>query len=736
MESLASVISDTVFRNEENNYSVIQVRSEGDEITVVGCLPAFSSGESVLFEGDWDEHPIYGKQFKAVRFSVQTPSSLQGIERYLSSGLIKGVGPSTARLIVQEFGKETLDIMMYQPERLMEIPGIGRIRYQQIVSSFSEQVATRRAMVFLQTYGISPQLSLKITKHYGDRTEQVVRSNPYQMIDDIEGIGFLTADRIAQSVGLSFSSEFRLQYGIKYVLMEASAAEGHTYLPKDTVVSRSCGLLSAPIEVIETNLQALLLKKDLISAFIGDTEAVFLAGVYAIEREIAARLVRHACGTPSGIQPDTIRKRILTFEKQEAIKFSKKQREAIEKAAASSLLVVTGGPGTGKTTIINCILYAMMNREQTMLAAPTGRAAKRMEETTGHEAKTIHRLLEYSGEAEQFVHDTGNPLPCQCLIIDEMSMVDIYLMRSLLRAVSPETQLILVGDADQLPSVGPGNILGDMLRTQVLPQVRLNEIFRQEKMSAIVTNAHRINHGEMPVLNQRGSDFFFENHSSADRAAQTIVQLCSRRLPDYLKVTDSPQNIQVLSPTKKGLCGVENLNRMLQNALNPRKSQQDEIIYGETVYRLGDKVIHTRNNYQLAWTAQNGEEGTGVFNGDIGFITCVNDDEKTLCVRYDDSRDVIYEYKQLEDLDLAYCLSVHKSQGGEFSAVVMPVVGGPPMLMTRNLFYTAMTRARKLVVLVGNLNAISSMVQNDYITRRYTSLYDQIVLYAGIQDNV
>lgn len=735
METLSSIISDTVFRNEENNYSVVQVRSQGDEVTVVGCLPALSPGEAVLFEGDWDEHPIYGKQFKANRFTIETPSSLQGIERYLSSGLIKGVGPTTARLIVQEFGKDTLDIMMYQPEKLMDIPGIGRVRYQQITTSFSEQVSTRRAMIFLQTYGISPQLSIKITKHYGDTTEKVVRSNPYQMIDDIDGVGFLTADKIAQTIGLSFDSEFRLQYGIKYVLIDASASEGHTYLPRDVAIQRASSLLGVSPQTTEPHLQTLLLSKKLTTTIIGDVEAIFVTGILSIEKEIALRLVRHACTTPDHIQVEKIRKSIKAYEKKENIQFSKNQREAIEQAATNSLLIITGGPGTGKTTIINCILYVLGHSDQTLLAAPTGRAAKRMEETTGHEAKTIHRLLEYSGEAEQFVHDADNLLDCRCLIVDEVSMVDIYLMRSLLRAINPETQLILVGDADQLPSVGPGNVLGDMLRSQSLPQVRLNEIFRQDKMSAIVTNAHRINHGEMPILNQKNSDFYFERKSSADQAANTIVQLCASRLPEYLKVSDGLQNIQVLSPTKKGLCGVENLNRLLQAALNPKSGDKGEIMYGETIFRVGDKVIHTRNNYRLEWLAQNGEEGTGVFNGDIGFVTQAHDDEKTLTVLYDDSRSVAYEYKQLEDLDLAYCLSVHKSQGGEFSAVVMPVIGGPPMLMTRNLFYTAMTRARKLVVLVGMQHAIETLVQNDHITRRYTSLFEHITQYAGAYEN-
>ncbi len=727
MEQLSTTITDTIYRNEENSYSVLEVQAGGEAATVIGSLPPFSPGETVVFEGVWSEHPIYGRQFKAEKFQLETPGSLRGIERYLSSGLIKGVGPATARMIVEAFGTDTLDVMTNHPERLMDIPGIGRVRYRQIRDSFMEQVTTRRAMVFLQTYGLSPLLSMKIIKQYGDRTEEALRRNPYQLIDDVDGVGFLTADRIAQSMGISAQSEFRLQYGLKFVLMEAASNEGHTYLPRETLLRRAQELLNASMDVLQIQLQALILSKDLSVCYSEDIEAVSLSRFLYTEKEIALRLIKQSRSAYKPIDQTAVKSRIRLFEQNEHIVFSARQKEAIELAASSGLLIITGGPGTGKTTIINCIIFVFQSGDQVFLAAPTGRAAKRMTEATGHEAKTIHRLLEFGGEEDQFQHDIDNPLDCSCLIIDEASMIDIYLMRSLLRAISPDTQLIFVGDADQLPSVGPGNVLGDMLKSGILPNVFLNEIFRQEKESAIVMNAHRINHGQMPVFNQKGSDCFLERKQNGRETAEAIVDLCKTRLPAFLHIKDGVQQIQVLSPTRKGQCGVDSLNRMLQAALNPPSAEKHEIMFGDLIFREGDKVIHKKNNYRLAWLQDDGTEGEGVFNGDIGMVVEVNGEDKALSVRYDDNRTVEYEYRQLEDLDLAYCLSVHKSQGSEFSAVVMPAVGGPPMLMTRNLFYTAVTRARRLLVMVGFLKGIESMVNNDHITKRYTLLLDHLL---------
>lgn len=720
-EELRAVITGTHFRNPENGWSVLDARAGGDEVTIVGSLPELAPGESCVFTGQWVDHAQYGRQFKAATCSIQTPTSLRGIERYLGSGLIKGVGPSTARLIVQAFGPETLEILGEHPERLTEINGIGKTRYRQITESFQQQHALRRTMVFLQTYGMSTLLTEKISKRYRDRAEELIRANPYRLIEDIDGVGFLTADRIALSLGFPENGEARLQAGIKYALREFSLSMGHTYIPRPLLIRQAAEMLRAPEAQLEPCLQALLLTQQLAAQLVDEEEAIALPDAFACEREIARRLLSLSRASQQMMAPH-VKAQIKRFEQEKGIRFSPTQRNAVVAATQSGVLVITGGPGTGKTTLINCMLYVLGDEEQCLLAAPTGRAAKRMSEATGREAKTIHRLLEFSGEDGAFSRDEEEPLDCTCLVIDEMSMVDIYLMRSLLRAVKPGTRLILVGDRDQLPSVGPGNVLGDILKSERIPQVRLTEIFRQEETSMIVLNAHRINQGELPILNRKDGDFFFERQSGPQEAANSIVSLCQQRLPRFLKKSAERGTVQVLSPTKKGACGVIQLNRMLQAALNPPKEKKPELIFGETSYRLGDKVIHTRNNYQLAWRTDNGLEGEGVFNGDVGFITAIDTDSQRLDVLYDEERTVTYEYAQLEELELAYCLSVHKSQGSEFEAVVMPVVGGHHLLLNRNLFYTAVTRARSLVVLVGYEDAIAAMVRNNRQNRRYTLL--------------
>lgn len=720
---LRGTIVDTVFRNDENCWSVIELRSEGDIHTVVGCLPELSSGETCAFSGQWMEHPQYGRQFKAQACHIEVPTDLLGIERYLGSGLIKGVGPSTARRIVAAFGKDTLEILGEHPERLQEISGIGKKRGSMIAESYAEQYQLRRTMVFLQTYGLSIALSNKIGKAYKERAEEIIRADPYRLIEDIEGVGFRTADRIALSLGFPKDGDRRLSAGIKHLLQEFTFAQGHTYVPRQMLTQRAAELLSAQPEQIDRCLDSLLLSGQLIVETLAE-EDVFTPDAYACEKEIASRLTRLASFSQQ-MMGEPVQSQISAFERERGIRFSQTQRDAVLRATQSGLLVITGGPGTGKTTLLNCILHILSQGEDNcLLAAPTGRAAKRMSEATGKEAKTIHRLLEFSGEEGHFSRDQDNPLDCSCLVVDEMSMVDVYLMRSLLRAVTPGTRLILVGDSDQLPSVGPGNVLSDILASSCVPQVRLKEIFRQEDHSTIVLNAHRVNEGELPLLNSKGGDFFFQKQASAEQVAQTIVQLCAERLPRYLK--EDSLSIQVLAPTKKGVAGVLQLNRLLQEALNPAKEGVPEIQQGETRYRLHDKVIHTRNNYQLRWEQPDGSEGEGVFNGDMGRVVEVDRDDACLWVEYEDKRRVCYDSGQLEELELAYCLSVHKSQGSEFEAVVMPVTGGPPMLLTRNLFYTAITRARRLVTLVGYEEAIASMVRNNYHSRRYTRLCQRL----------
>lgn len=731
METIEVSILGTIYRNADNGYSVVMARMGRSEITVVGTLPELTQGEQAVMTGEWVEHPQYGRQLKCSACQLMQPTTLLGIERYLGSGLIHGVGPTTAKMIVRHFGEETLTILSEHPERLQEIPKMGKKRWKQIAEAFREQQTAREAMIFLQTYGVPSTLAVKISKLYGERTPEVIRQNPYRLCEDLEGVGFLTADRIGTALGIPPDSDGRIQSAMKYVLKDAAAAMGHVYLPRAELAKKASQLLRVDESLCQRQIDQLALYRDLVLRVDEeDNQQVYLPQFDSAEREVAQRL----CELMAALAPVKSRganKAIDRFEKSRGIQFSIRQREAIIKALETGVLVITGGPGTGKTTIINCIISLLAKEGEVVLCAPTGRAAKRMTEATGFEAKTIHRLLEYGGDEGTFARNQEDPIEGDCIIVDETSMVDLLLMRALLRAVEPGTRLLLVGDADQLPSVGAGNVLGDILQSGVVPHVRLTDIFRQSESSRIVLNAHRINHGEMPMLNGKGTDFFFERKEYFRDAAQSIVQLVTGRLPKFLgaepdNMADyAVRNIQVLAPAKKGECGVNILNTMLQSALNPPDPGKPQLTYGETVFRLGDKVMQTRNDYQIEWRREilgTWEDGAGVFNGDVGFITEVDVEEHSLTVLFDEEKEVVYQSAQLENLELAYALSVHKSQGSEFPAVVMPVVGGPPMLLTRNLFYTALTRARSLVVLVGREDVIRQMVENDHILGRYTSL--------------
>ena len=697
----------------------------------VGVMPALGAGEQVTFQGEWIEHPMYGRQIKVSGYEIVKPTTLIGIERYLASGLVAGVGPSTAKKLVETFGRDTLDVLQFNPDRLCEVPGIGKKRAEMITASFAEQVQMREAMVFLQGYGVTPALAVKIFKAYGDRVQAVLRHNPYRLVEDIQGVGFRTADRIAASLGIAPDSDHRLFAGLKYALQEAANGNGHTYLPRPELADQAIRLLGVPAQLVEVALDTLILGRELIAQEIGGQVAVYLPLFFTAEGEVAQRLRELLAAMPQHPFPDA-EKALERLEKRDGIAFHAQQREAVLLSVRSGMTVITGGPGTGKTTIINSILQLLGGDGDVALAAPTGRAAKRMTEATGVEARTLHRMLEYGGDEGRFARGESNPLEYDTLIVDEMSMVDIFLMRGLLRALLPGTRLIMVGDADQLPSVGAGNVLRDILHSGVVPSVRLTEIFRQDERSMIVVNAHRINGGEMPQLNAQGSDFFFERCEGPTKAAQTIVDLCETRLPGFLGV-DPVRQIQVLSPTKKGDCGVWALNALLQQRFNPKRPDAPERTYGETVFRVGDKVMQVRNNYTLCWQRRGPagwEQGEGVFNGDMGFITDIDEEERALVVCFEDERSATYEDNQLEELELAYCVSVHKSQGSEFPVVVMPVVGGPPMLLTRNLFYTAVTRARQLVMLVGREAAIQSMVRNAYISQRYSALHLRLGMLA------
>ncbi len=731
METLAATVLETTFRNDDNGYTVLRVTVGRSQQTVVGQMPELSSGESVTFEGDWTEHAVYGKQFQAKTCQITPPSTLSAIEKYLGSGLIRGIGPATAKLIVKAFGEGALSVLDEQPQRLTEVAGIGPKKAAMIMESYTQQMSMRRVLVFLQNYGLGPNLAMKIAKYYGENTVELIKQNPYRMVTDVEGVGFLTADRIALSMGVDPQSDFRVRAALYYVLTEAASGGGHTYLPREALMERASGMLRVEKELVERQIQEALLTKMLVGLALPEAEdALCLPFYFHAESEIATRLHYLMESRPYKRVPG-VEKRIADMEREMSITFSPIQKKAIKSAVEEGLLVITGGPGTGKTTIIRCIIRLLKEDNDILLCAPTGRAAKRMSEATGEEAKTIHRMLEYGGDENVFARDENYPLETDCLIVDEMSMVDVALMRGLLRAVLPGTRLILVGDADQLPSVGAGNVLRDILQSDAVPSVRLTDIFRQEGDSMIVTNAHRINHGEMPVLNARDADFFFERKPLQTEAAQTICDLLSARLPKYLGFpkakwqSEAIRCIQVLSPTKKGDCGSVMLNRLLQAALNPESAHREALTHGDTEFRVGDKVIQTKNDYQLTYVRKGAvgtEEGAGVFNGDVGYIEQIDPAEHLMSVCFDDERMVTYQKQQLDALELAYCLTVHKSQGSEFPVVVMPVVGGPPMLMARNLLYTALTRAKQLVVLVGREDAIAQMVQNDHVATRYTTL--------------
>ncbi len=732
MEQLTAIVLDTLFRNDENGYTVLHIQAGTTEQTVVGVLPELSAGETVTFIGDWGEHPVYGRQFNAKQYEISPPDTLPAIERYLGSGLIRGIGAPTAKLIVSHFGMDTIQVLDETPQRLTEISGIGPKKAAMIMESYTAQVSMRRVMIFLQNYGISANLSTKIAKRYGGDTIALIRENPYRLVLDIDGVGFLTADRIALSMGIDPGSEFRLRSALYHLLSEAANSYGHTYLPRPVLLQQACKLLRVGEDEVDNQITQALLQRMFIATELPGQEdqCLCLPYYYHAEQEIALRL-KYLMESRPYKKVEDFPRRIAELETRLDLRLSEMQRKAVRGAVEEGVLIITGGPGTGKTTIIKCILHLLCEDNEILLCAPTGRAAKRMTEATGADAKTIHRMLEYNGESSVFQRREDNPLETDCLIVDEMSMVDVTLMRALLQATLPGTRLILVGDADQLPSVGAGNVLRDLLDSDILPTVRLTEIFRQAEQSMIVINSHRINEGNMPFLNKKGADFFFERRLGQSEAAQTICDLLAVRLPEYFHFPKEnrrrlvAQTMQVLTPTKKGDCGSYALNRVLQNALNPARKDVPSLIHGNTEFRRGDKVIQTKNNYQITYirdTADGPEEGAGVFNGDVGYIEELEPDEHQMTVCFDDDRRVIYQREQLDLVELAYCLTVHKSQGSEFPVVVMPVVGGPPMLMARNLLYTALTRAKELVVLVGREDVITQMIENNRVVKRYTTL--------------
>ncbi len=723
MSKFEGVVEDIVFRNDQNGWTVAAVRLDGDRgrISAVGVMPFLSAGEHAVFDGELTEHKDYGKQIRVAAYETTRPETRSGVERFLASGLIRGVGPATAKLIVDTFGKRALEVLEGEPERLTEVPGIGPRRAAMIAESFAEQNGMRNTLIFLQEYGLSPNLSMKVYRAFGDTTESVLRTNPYRLVDEIDGVGFRTADEIAMNLGFGRESEFRLRSGVKFVLSEAANGSGHVYLPQSALVRRAAEILGAEETLVENVLRGLILSDELVAEPMDGETAIYLPRCYRAECETARLLLR----LKDSVRPlkeggERLTEQIEKNERTLGVSLCQEQRQAALAAMGEGVCVITGGPGTGKTTSINLIIRMLRRVGNVELCAPTGRAAKRMSEATGCPARTIHRLLEYSGEQQGFARDEDDPLNADAVIVDEMSMVDIFLMKALLCALRPGTRLVLVGDVDQLPSVGAGNVLRDLIASEAVRVVRLTRIFRQAHQSQIVLNAHRINRGEYPEIRTRDTDFFLERRQTASEAAASVVALVKTRLPKYMGL-DSLRDIQVMAPMKRGETGVYALNALLQEALNPAERGVPELAHGGTIYRRGDKVMQVRNNYDLDWQ-RDGEEGEGVFNGDIGYILAVDARARALTVEYDDGRVAEYDESMLDDLELAYCMSVHKSQGSEFDAVVLPLISGPPMLMTRNLLYTAVTRAKRLAVLVGRESCVRDMVDNNHIARRYSAL--------------
>lgn len=732
-ETIEGYVEHIIFRNQENGYTVASLVSDGEEITCVGTFRFLNEGETIRAKGEFTRHPSYGRQFSVSSYESVIPQDSAAMERYLGSGAIKGIGAALAARIVKKFGEDTLRIVEEEPERLAEVKGISEKKAREIAQQVEEKADMRRAMMFLGQYGISQSLGAKIYQQYKEDMYRILKENPYKMAEDIVGVGFKIADEIAARIGIHTDSDYRIRSGILYILLQATA-EGHVYLPKKILLARAEELLGVPADYMEKHLGDLSIDRKIVLKEIPGNEgkelAVYAGQYYQIELHVAQML--HELDVKDTAEESQVLDKIRRIQRASDIELDEKQQEAVIEAVKNGLLIITGGPGTGKTTTINAIIrYFELEGLEISLAAPTGRAAKRMTEATGYEAKTIHRLLELTGVPQEsrgnvhFERNAQNPLAADVIIIDEMSMVDIFLMHALLSAVVTGTRLILVGDVNQLPSVGPGSVLKDIIGSGCFSVVELVKIFRQASQSDIVVNAHKINQGVPVTLDNKSMDFFFLKRYDANVIISVVITLIQKKLPKFVEAT--PYDIQVLTPMRKGLLGVERLNTILQQYLNPPGQEKKEREHGQGLFREGDKVMQIKNNYQMEWEIRGAygipvEKGVGVFNGDTGIIREINTFAETLTVEFDEKRFVEYSFKQLDELELAYAITIHKAQGSEYPAVIIPLLGGPRMLMNRNLLYTAVTRARRCVTLVGDEKTFYEMEENRMEQSRYTAL--------------
>lgn len=727
-------LEEIIFRNDENGYTVAVLSHNGTPVTIVGKLIAANIGENLFLEGEYVNNKKFGYQFAFSSYEVVLPKTLAGIEKFLASGLIKGVGPVTAKNIVKEFKEDTFAVIEMAPEKLSKVKGVSSAKAFEISSKFSELKNIQNAVMFLQSYNITVNMAMKIFDVYGSKTVDTVKRNPYKLVEDIDGIGFMTADKIAKNLGIPANSEFRIRAGMVHCLNNATEKNGNTYLPKGALMTATGNLLELDEieneELFTAALDALTSDKSVMDFWHGKTEIIMLTKYYRYEHSIAQKL----CLLNNSVEGKKldISREIEDFEVRNKMQFHEEQKKAIVEAVNNGISIITGGPGTGKTTIVKCIIEILsQNKEEVLLLAPTGRAAKRLSDSTGMEAKTIHRALEvggeYAGGGSRFMHNENNTLKVNAVIVDEVSMVDVMLMSSLLKALPRDARLVLVGDKDQLPSVGAGNVLGDILKSEIFPVTMLTKIYRQTDDSLIISNAHMINSGVMPVIDNKSRDFFFEQKSELSDIHKAIIDMVTERIPSFAKVEST--QIQVLAPLKAGVCGIDNLNHTLQEILNPPSQRKMEVVVGSTVFREGDKVMQTSNDYNLIWHKRVGfleEEGEGVFNGDIGQIEKIDYQTFETTVMFEDGRRCTYSRADVGELSLAYAITIHKSQGSEFDVVVIPVIAGTSMILTRNLIYTAVTRAKKMVVLVGEKKNLRRMVSNAYTVKRFTLLCDFI----------